>query len=144
MNVAKTTYRAALVAAALSCLTFALPAHADRDDHRRPYYSRGDHGWSRDHDRRWAPPGHRWRGGYDRGYRHGYRDGRWADDRRWDRRWDRGWDGRWNDGWRYRDRRGYWYDDRDCDRGWYGSSYSRYPRYRDYDGDVELRIRIPF
>lgn len=137
MNVAKTTYRAALVAAALSCMALAMPAHADRGD-RGPYYSRDHRGA---HDGRWVPPGHR-RYGYDRGYRHGYRDGRW-DDRRYDGRYY------YRDSWRYRDRhwRGGYYDRGYYD--WYGSGYGydRYPRYRwrdGYDGDVELRIRIPF
>lgn len=141
MNVAKTTYRAALVAAALSCFGLALPAHAGDDD-RRPRYSREHRDWSHDHRR--SPPGHRYKykRGYDKGYRHGYREGRWDDryDRRWDRRYDR---------WRHHDRY-YWRGDhgrRYYDRGWYGSSYwyDRYPRHRWHDdGDVELRIRIPF
>lgn len=148
MNVAKTTYRAALVAAALSCLGLALPAHADNDD-RRPRYSREHRDWSRDH--RWTPPGHRYEHRYRKGYRHGYRDGRRDD--RYDRRYDRRYDGRWDrrhDRW-HGDRhwRGGYYDRRYYDRGWYGSSYwyDRYPRHRwhdGYDGDVEFRVRIPF
>jgi hypothetical protein len=129
MNLAKTTYSAALVAAALSCMALAMPAHADHGGYR-PRYS---HEYRGPHDGHWVPPGHRYYG-YDRGYRSGYRDGRY-DDRR-------------DDYWRYRDRhwRGGYYG-----RPYYGygSSYwsDRYPRYRwrdGYDGDLELRVRIPF
>jgi hypothetical protein len=142
MNVAKTTYRAVLVAAALSCFGLALPAQADDDD-RRSRYSREYR--DRSHDHRWSAPGYRYRDDsrhdYRKGYRHGYRDRHWQH-RSWDRRYDR---------WRHHDRRwrGGYYDRRYYDRGWYSPSYSGYDRYPrrwhdDYDGDVELRIRIPF
>src|SRR5512145_3235084 len=92
MNVARTTYRAALVAAALSGLALAAPAAADDDwkDERRGRWTeehRGDRGHDRrwddrrrydgrwdDRGRHWHPPGHR----YPPGYRYG-----WAPAPRW-------------------------------------------------------------
>jgi hypothetical protein len=159
MNVARTTYRAVLVAAALSCLGYASVAHADRDD--RGWHEERRWDGDRRDDRRWE--GGRWDGRY-RGEHH-RRDPRW-DDRR------------------YRDDRRYWHDPRWVPpghrrpptyrpgygyspywsprpwnhyrpyppRGYYGGGYyHRHPSHwsppRHYwrdDGDVSLTIRIPF
>jgi hypothetical protein len=138
MNVARTTYRAALVAAALSCLGYASMAHADRDDWR------GDRRWTEERgpDRDDRRPGGRWDDRRWNGPRHGgYEGWRWAPPPRYWRpppvyyyapppRYYRPWPGYYAEprpygGWRgrgYYDSRGRW-----CD-----------------DGDVSLTIRIPF
>jgi hypothetical protein len=142
MNVARTTYRAVLVAAALSTFAVALPASADGD--RRGHWQedrRGDRGrWDGDrrydgrHDdrydrrpRHWAPPGHR----HPPGYRYGWQPApRWAPPPVYYRPYP--------------------------PRGYYAPRYaypppgyywrgSHAPRgyWRD-DGDLQLTIRIPF
>jgi hypothetical protein len=154
MNVARTTYRAVLVAAALSTVAVALPASAD---------DRG--GWREDwHGDR---DGDRWRDERRYGDRDGDRGAyRWRDDRR---------DGRYRD--RYDDRPRHWvppghrygwqpaprwapprsplYYSPYPPRGYYAPRYAYPPGYywrgshapRHYwrdDGDVQLTIRIPF
>lgn len=164
MNVARTTYRAALVAAALSCLGYASLAQADRGDGRGDWRgdSRGGR-WTEQHapDRYDRRPEGRWDGRGDRRW-----DGR-GDDHRYGRP---GWSPPrygWHDAprwapppprhWRpappsyyysppryYRPYPGsYWYPR--YYGGWRGTSYA-YPRYYDDcdDGNVSLTVRIPF
>jgi opacity protein-like surface antigen len=118
MSLARTTYRAALVTAALSCLGVASAAHADHG--WRGEYRGGEHGYHyRDwddrrgwgHRDRWVPPGHRW-----------YRE-RWYP----------------APAWVSRD----WCPPRE--RYYYPAPvyYGPPPRYYD-DGEVAVTVRIPF
>jgi hypothetical protein len=155
MNVARTTYRTALVAAALSCIGYAQLAHADHDDGDRGRWTegRGENGrgyyapdrgrWDGDRDGRYGgPPGHR-----PPGWNSGWRPG-WAPAPSW--YYSRPYPppryyGPPPPRWRpypppppvyyvpYP--RGYW------PGSYYGPSYA-YPR-RGWDGDVSLTIRFP-
>jgi hypothetical protein len=151
MKVARTTYRTALVAAAISCIGYASLAHADRGDGRGGWRGddRGGSRWTEQraperYDRHWDGRGdaHRYgRPGWSPP-RYGWHDApRWAPAPRYWRpsppayyysppRYYRPYPGA------YAYPRYY--------GGWRGTGYA-YPRYDGCDdADVSLTIRIPF